>query len=313
MSTDQLIDFGDPAGNPGSLDVEWIHGSASAKHNTDPDIQVHRYNEHTVILRQNMAINYEAPFIYLLFGNTTALLLDTGATASPELFPVRSVVDSLIEQWLDVHPRSRYELLVLHTHGHGDHIAGDGQFRDRPDTMIVDATVGALREHLGLGVGFADAAAPADATGPAAADPGVHDWDTVELNLGDRVLQCIATPGHQVAAIVLYDAATGLLLTGDTVYPGRLAVDDWPAFTRSIDRLLDFSRTHPVSHVLGSHIEMTTTAGVDYPIRSTYQPAEAPLQMTTAQLRSIRDAIDEIGDRPGWHTYPDFRILRPAP
>jgi len=58
------------------------------------------------------------------------LLLDTGATASPELVPVRSVVDSLIERWLDVHPRSRYQLLVLHTHGHGDHIAGDGQFRD---------------------------------------------------------------------------------------------------------------------------------------------------------------------------------------
>jgi hypothetical protein len=65
--------------------------------------------------------------------------------------------------------------------------------------------------------------------------------------------------------------------------------------------------------VLGSHIEMTTTAGVDYPIRSTYQPAEAPVQMTTAQLRRIREAIDEIGDRLGWHTYPDFRILRPAP
>jgi len=77
-----------------------------------------------------MAINFEAPFIYLLFGNTRALLLDTGATASPELVPVRSVVDSLIERWLDVHPRSRYQLLVLHTHGHGDHIAGDGQFRD---------------------------------------------------------------------------------------------------------------------------------------------------------------------------------------
>ena len=43
------------------LGVRWIHGSESAKHNTDPDIQVHWYDEHTVILRQNMAINYEAP------------------------------------------------------------------------------------------------------------------------------------------------------------------------------------------------------------------------------------------------------------
>jgi len=38
------------------LGVHWIHGSESAKHNTDPDIQIHSYDEHTVILRQNMAI-----------------------------------------------------------------------------------------------------------------------------------------------------------------------------------------------------------------------------------------------------------------
>jgi hypothetical protein len=25
----------------GNLDVKWIHGSVSAKHNQDPDIQVH--------------------------------------------------------------------------------------------------------------------------------------------------------------------------------------------------------------------------------------------------------------------------------
>jgi hypothetical protein len=29
------------------LGVDWIHGSVSAKHNTDPNIQVHWYDEHT--------------------------------------------------------------------------------------------------------------------------------------------------------------------------------------------------------------------------------------------------------------------------
>ena len=38
-----------------------------------------------MILRQNMAIDYEAPFLYLLFGGDRALLLDTGATASAAL------------------------------------------------------------------------------------------------------------------------------------------------------------------------------------------------------------------------------------
>ena len=68
---------------PGSLDVKWIHGSVSAKHNSDPDIQVHAYNEHTFILRQNMAVHVEAPFMFLIFGRDRAILLDTGATRSP--------------------------------------------------------------------------------------------------------------------------------------------------------------------------------------------------------------------------------------
>jgi hydroxyacylglutathione hydrolase len=34
------------------LGVDCIHGSVLAKHNTDPDIHVYWYDEHTVILRQ---------------------------------------------------------------------------------------------------------------------------------------------------------------------------------------------------------------------------------------------------------------------
>jgi hypothetical protein len=97
------------------LDVQWIHGSPSSKHNTDPDLQIHWYDENTVILRQNKAIDYEAPFLFLLFGEQRAVLLDTGATASPDFFPLRRVVDGLIESWLSRNPHSEYALLVLHT------------------------------------------------------------------------------------------------------------------------------------------------------------------------------------------------------
>lgn len=284
MSDPHVIDFSHSAQDAGSLEVEWIHGSPSAKHNTDPDIQVHEYNADTVILRQSMAIDYEAPFIFLLFGNDRALLLDTGATESADWFPLRRIVDGLIGRWLERHPRDAYELLVVHSHGHGDHIAGDAQFRDRPGTRIVDGTVSGLREWLG------------------------GDVPTAEVDLGGRVLDCLLTPGHEVAAITLYDRSTGLLLTGDTMYPGRLYVQDWTSFTRSIQTLIEFADSRPITHVLGAHIEMTTTPGVDYPIRTTYQPHEPPLQMTTAHLRAIRAAIDEIGDRPGRHVYADFII-----
>ncbi|MFH0521396.1 MBL fold metallo-hydrolase [Streptomyces sp. M41] len=284
------IDFTKPALRPRPLDVRWIHGSPSAKHNTDPDIQVHAYDEHTFILRQNMAINYEAPFMFLLFGNTQAVLIDTGATASAEYFPLRRVVDELMTGWLAHHPREGYHLLVLHTHAHGDHIAADGQFTGRPDTTVVGADLVTAWDHFGFG-----------------ADPDA----VAQVDLGGRVLECLATPGHHEAAVTFYDRWTGFLLTGDTVYPGRLYIQDWPAFARTIDRLIDFSERRTVSHVLGCHIEMTREPGVDYPIRFTWQPDEPPLEMTTGHLRDIRAALEEIGDRPRRHPLPHC-ILWPS-
>ncbi|MFI2458010.1 MBL fold metallo-hydrolase [Streptomyces sp. NPDC019539] len=285
-----LIDFAVATPEPRALDVRWIHGSPSARHNTDPDIQVHAYDEHTFILRQNMAINYEAPFLFLLFGNAQAVLIDTGATASVEFFPLRPVVDELIEGWLSRHPREGYRLLVLHTHAHGDHIAGDGQFADRPDTTVVGAELTTAWKYFGFS----------------------EDPDAVaQVDLGGRMLECLATPGHHEAAVTFFDPWTGFLLTGDTVYPGRLYIQDRQAFARTVDRLIEFSDHRPVTHVLGCHIEMTRQPGVDYPIRTTYQPDEPALQMSTGHLREIRAALDEIGERPSRRAFPLF-VLCPS-
>lgn len=292
-----LIDFTAGRARSGDLEMAWIHGSESAKHNTDPDIQVHAYDRHTFILRQNMAVNYEAPFMFLLFGNARAVLIDTGATASADFFPLRRVVDGLVAAWLAAHPRDGYGLLVLHTHPHGDHVAGDAQFAGRPDTVLVDAA----RDNAWEFFGFTAAGAQA-----AGASGGGGAVQPAQVDLGGRVLACWPSPGHHDAAVTFYDPHTGFLLTGDTVYPGRLYIQDWPAFVSTIDRLIGFCATHPVTHVLGCHIEMSQQPGVDYPIFTTYQPDEPPLQMTVEQLRQIRRAIDEVGGRPGRHVFPGF-------
>lgn len=139
MAASAGVDFAVGA-SAASLDVSWIHGSEASKYNTDPDIQVHAYDEHTYILRQNMAVHYEAPFMFLLFGGSRALLIDTGATPDPQFFPLRRTVDSIIDGWLASHPHpGDYGLLVLHTHSHTDHTAADSQFAARPDTVIVGA------------------------------------------------------------------------------------------------------------------------------------------------------------------------------
>ena len=109
-----MIDFSTGAPIAGDLDVRWAHGSLSAGRNTDPPIQVHAYDEHTYILRQNKAVHYEAPFMFLLCGNERALLLDTGATADEQRFPLRATVDRLLADWLARNPREHYELVVAH-------------------------------------------------------------------------------------------------------------------------------------------------------------------------------------------------------
>jgi hydroxyacylglutathione hydrolase len=60
--------------------------------------------------------------------------------------------------------------------------------------------------------------------------------------------------------------------------------------------------------VLGCHIEMTTEPGRDYPIGTTYQPDEPPLQLTVDQLIAVRDAAQSVADDPGAHVFDDFII-----
>jgi hydroxyacylglutathione hydrolase len=290
------IGFGDGAGVV-NLDVAWIHGSQAAKYNTDPDIQVHACDAHTYILRQNKAVHYEAPFMFLLFGASRAVLLDTGATANPSFFPLRAVVDAIVDGWLAAHPHpDNYGLLVLHTHSHGDHTAGDGQFADRPSTEVVGAKRDPAWRYFGFGRqpdgGSADTSA-----------------DTVaEVDLGGRVLDCLATPGHHEAAVTFYDRYTRILFTGDTILPGRLYVFDWPAFVASIDRLADWCARHPVSYLIGCHIEMTTTEGVDYPVGWNYQPDETPLELTTGHLAQIQTTLRSHDLQPGRYVLPQMII-----
>ena len=269
------------------LGVSWIHGSVSSKHNTDPDLQVHWYDPHTVILRQNKAIDYEAPFLFLLFGADRAVLLDTGATEDPAFLPLRRTIDKIITEWLGRHPRADYDLLVLHTHAHGDHTAGDHQFADRPGTTLVPADRETAWAFLGL-----------DAQG---ADP-------VPLDLGQRELQVLGAAGHDRSALVFYDPWTGFLLTGDTVYRGRLYVDDWAEYSRTIDRLIAFCADHPVTHVIGCHIEMTREPGVDYPIGATFQPEEPPLELSPDAFTEIRRLLDAPGHVPSRRRAADFIV-----
>jgi glyoxylase-like metal-dependent hydrolase (beta-lactamase superfamily II) len=73
------------------------------------------------------------------------------------------------------------------------------------------------------------------------------------LDLGDRHLEVLHLPGHSPGGIALWEAVTGILFSGDTVYDGPLIDDayhsDIEDYIRSMERL----RALPVRIVHGGH------------------------------------------------------------
>ncbi len=264
-----------PGGNPdapgggglegGSLTVSWMHGSQTCAQNTDPEVQVHAYNATVHIIRQNKCKTFEAPFIYVIEGATSALMIDTGATTTVTL---RDTVRGLI---------GTRPLIVAHSHAHGDHIASDSRFTGQANTTVVATTRAAIQAQFGI------------TTWPTS--PGMID-------LGGRVLDVLAIPGHEATHIAIYDRKTGLLFTGDSLYPGLLFINDWPTYRTSIARLAQFVASHPIAHVLGAHVEMTSTAKQVYPYGTTYQPSEHVLQLSAAHVTELDAALTQLGATP---------------
>ena len=270
----------------------WIHGSRSRRHRTDPDHQVERLAAGTVLVRQSKDLTYEAPFVLLLLGRERALLVDTGAIPGEGL---RAVVDEQVEVWTRAEGLDGIDLVVAHSHSHGDHVAGDAAFADRPRTTVVPHDVASVHAFFGL---------PTPDASPTPDAPPTPDA-SVPFDLGGRVVDVLAIPGHHVASVAFHDRATGLLHTGDTVYPGRLYVEDPVAMTASLDRLVAFAEEHGVRHVLGCHVEMTRRPGRDYPLGARYQPDEPSPFLTLEQLRRVHDGWAAHGGRPGTHRLDD--------
>lgn len=271
---------GQTQGCEGSFPAEWINGTQCG---TDPLIEVHHYDEDTVILRQSLCTSFEGPFLYMFFGQDQVLLEDTGDGG----VPVADVVYDVIDQWLADHGRDSIELLVVNSHAHGDHVQGNPLFEGQPMTTVVPPNVGALSSYFGIGA-----------------------WPTeiVQHDLGGRLVDVIPIPGHQSAHIALYDHQTGMLLTGDTLYPGRLYIADFPEYVESIERMVEHADQHEICHVMGTHIEMTDQPGVDFPFGSTMHPQEHRLPLGQEHLVELRDAVVAMNGEPVYEVHDDFIV-----
>ncbi|MBN5565536.1 FAD-binding protein [Pseudomonas aeruginosa] len=166
---------------------------------------------------------------------------------------------SLREQlpWLTERP-----LLAVASHTHFDHIAGHHEFAERlahpAEAEILAAPDGdntLARAYVGDEMFEAHPECPlcyAEYRVRAAPATRLIDEGDV-LDLGDRVLQVLHTPGHSPGGISLWEAATQTLFSGDIVYDGPLVEDAYHSnlddYASSLARL----RELPVRTVHGGH------------------------------------------------------------
>jgi hydroxyacylglutathione hydrolase len=265
----------------------WNRGAEDCSSNKDPAIEVFQFDADTYVLRQNKCVHFEAPFIYVLFGQHTVFVQDTGATADAAQFPLYDVVHDLVARRDRPPGAAPLRLLVTHSHSHGDHTAGDPQFKGKPGVTLVEPNAEAVRDYFQLA-----------------------EWPegSATVELGARQLVVMPAPGHQDESVAVYDAKTGWLLTGDSVYPGMLYVKDWDTYRASVHRLAEFAKTHQVSAVMGTHIEMTRTAGKAYPRGSTFQPDEAGLALTVKDLVDLDDSLQRAGAKSQEITMAKFIV-----
>jgi glyoxylase-like metal-dependent hydrolase (beta-lactamase superfamily II) len=183
---------------PGSMDVHWNEGASDCAKTAQPPIQVHPYNAQTFILRESPCSTAEAPFMYLLVGSTKSLLIDTGDVADPRQMPLAQTVISLLPEAGQTAGQTKIPLIVVHTHGHLDHRLGDSQFQHQSSIEVVPTDLAHVRNYFGF-----------------------PDWPNgiAQLDLGDRIIDVIPTPGHYPSHVSYYDRQTGLFFSSDFFLP----------------------------------------------------------------------------------------------
>src|SRR3990167_2122176 len=111
------------------------------------------------------------------------------------------------------------------------------------DPYVTDEIFTALPPAPYLSTAYAVKSAPATRV--------LQDGDRIDL--GDRSFEVIHTPGHSPGGIALWEAASGVLFSGDIVYDGPLIEDTYHSnaadYHASMVRLYDL----PVRIVHGGH------------------------------------------------------------
>jgi glyoxylase-like metal-dependent hydrolase (beta-lactamase superfamily II) len=167
-----------------------------------------------------------------------------------------------LTEWVPLVTERPLEAVASHTHF--DHIGSHHEFASRlvhraeadllaaptrantlADPYVTDEIFHTLPPEPYRSTTYAVRAAPATRL--------LDDGDVIDL--GNRHFEVIHTPGHSPGGIALWEAATGVLFSGDILYDGPLIEDtyhaDSAAYIRSMQRL----QALPARTVHGGHFK----------------------------------------------------------
>jgi glyoxylase-like metal-dependent hydrolase (beta-lactamase superfamily II) len=258
---------------------------------------------------------------FLVTGSESALLFDSGMGIAPIGAVVRELTD--------------LPLIVVNSHDHLDHRGGNASLLGDPGLLAIAAHP--LGRHDVVDESFlrpyedAMRSVYADYLRYLALDrqnffvssalphmrpmPELSTWhvpavapsrllaDGESIDLGSRVLRVLHTPGHAPDAICLYDEATGVLLSGDTILAAAYWLHgddaDLAAFASSTQRLAELAP----SRVLVAHNLL-----VELPGRSAATVAEAAERVLQGDSEPLADK-DLLGRPVDRHEFGGVVIL----
>lgn len=164
--------------------------------------------------------HFQEVISYLIMGKGWAILWDTGMGVAP----IRPLAESLTD----------LPIIVVNSHNHFDHTGGNAEF---PHVYCHMANQIEARASSGYAHDFLAPMMTADSLAkplPADFDLAsyrVRPWKALDagdlfsdgaFNLGGRQVELLPTPGHSADSVMLFDRQTGVLFTGDTLYPAAL-------------------------------------------------------------------------------------------
>lgn len=247
--------------------------------------EVYQLNENTYAIYE--PYQWQEAISYLLIGTEKAMLVDT----LQGIGDLKSVVDQL----------TNLPVIVVNTHSHFDHVSGNYQFENLygvDNAFSLDNAKG--HDHLvNAGNMTADTFwknVPMDFSvdtyenKPYKISKFLRDGETIDI--GDRPIEVVFTPGHSPDSLILIDKNNRLMLTGDSFYPAPLyvysATSSFRDFANSVQTMQKYQSD--VDFLLPGHNE-------------TMQPSTYLAKLYAATL-AVQDnrTPSTIGDN-GNHTY----------